>query len=42
MRKILFWIFILTFTASLARAQDAATQQQIDQIDGRIQDIYAV
>jgi LysM repeat protein len=39
MRKILFWLFILAFTASLARAQDAATQQQIDQINGRIQDL---
>ena len=39
MRKISFWLFILAFTASLARAQDAATQQQIDQINGRIQDL---
>ncbi len=39
MRKISFWLFILAFTASLAHAQDAATQQQIDQINGRIQDI---
>jgi LysM repeat protein len=42
MRKISFWLFLFTFTASLARAQDAATQQLIDQINGRIQDIYAV
>ena len=28
------------FTSSIARAQDAATQQQIDQVNGRIQDIY--
>jgi nucleoid-associated protein YgaU len=42
MRKILFWLFILTFaafTAGIAHAQDAATQQQIDQINGRIQDL---
>jgi len=39
MRKILFWLFILAFTAALARAQDAATQQQIDQINGKIQDL---
>jgi phage tail protein X len=39
MRTISFWLFIFAFTASLASAQDAATQQQIDQINGRIQDI---
>ena len=39
MRKILFWLFILGFTASVARAQDAATQQLIDQINGKIQDL---
>ena len=39
MRKISFWLFIFAFTASLARAQDAATQQQIDQINGKIQDL---
>jgi len=42
MRKILFWLFILAFavfTAGPACAQDAATQQQIDQINGRIQDL---
>jgi LysM repeat protein len=39
MRKISFWLFIFAFTASLARGQDAATQQQIDQINGKIQDI---
>jgi LysM repeat protein len=42
MRKILFWLVIFGFTASLASAQDAATQQQIDQINGRIQDVYSV
>jgi hypothetical protein len=39
MRKIFFGLFILAFTVSLAHAQDAATQQQIDQINGRIQDL---
>jgi len=38
MRKISLWLFILVFTASLARAQDA-TQQQIDQINGKLQDL---
>jgi LysM repeat protein len=42
MRKILFGLFIFAFTASLAVAQDAATQQLIDQINGRIQDINSV
>ena len=39
MRIISLWLFIFAFTASLARAQDAATQQQIDQINGKIQDL---
>jgi phage tail protein X len=39
MRKISFWLFIFAFTASLAHAQDAATQQQIDQINGRIENL---
>jgi LysM repeat protein len=39
MKKISFWLFIFVFTVSLARAQDAGTQQQIDQINGRIQDV---
>lgn len=39
MRTISFWLFIFAFTASLARAQDAATQQQIDQINGSIQNL---
>ena len=33
-------MFVLA--VSPARAQDAATQQQLDQISGRIQDIYGV
>ncbi len=39
MRKISFWLFIFVFTVSLARAQDAATQQLIDEINGRIQNL---
>ncbi|HEY5296506.1 MAG TPA: LysM peptidoglycan-binding domain-containing protein [Verrucomicrobiae bacterium] len=39
MKKISLWLFILVFTASFARAQDAATQQQIDKLSGQIQDI---
>ena len=39
MRKILFWLFIFAFTASLVRAQDAATQQLIEEINGRIQNL---
>ena len=39
MKRILVWFFILSFSAVAARAQDAATQQQIDQINGRLQDI---
>jgi polyhydroxyalkanoate synthesis regulator phasin/phage tail protein X len=39
MRKISLWLFIFVFTASLARAQDAATQQQIDQLNGKLQDL---
>ena len=39
MRKISLWLFIFVFTASLARAQDAATQQQIDKLYGQMQDL---
>ena len=41
MRKISFWIFILICTVTLARAQDAATQQQLDKMFGQIQDMQA-
>ena len=41
MRKISFWIFVLICTITLARAQDAATQQQIDKLYGQIQDMQA-
>jgi LysM repeat protein len=42
MRKISFWLFIfafVAFTSGIARAQDVATQQQIDQINGKLQDL---
>jgi LysM repeat protein len=39
MRKISLWLFIFVFTVSFARAQDAATQQQLDKLSGQIQDI---
>ena len=45
MRKTSFWLFIAAvaaITSGRARGQDAATQQQIDQINGRIQDVYGV
>ena len=39
MRKISLWVFILALTVSAARGQDAATQQQIDQLNGKLQDL---
>jgi phage tail protein X len=42
MKKISFWLFLFAFAifmSGVARAQDSATQQQMDQINGRIQDI---
>src|SRR5271169_442210 len=42
MRKILLGLLIVTsavFMASFARAQDAATQEQIDKLSGQIQDL---
>jgi LysM repeat protein len=42
MRKISLWLFIFVFTiftAGVSRAQDAATQQQIDKLSGQIQDL---
>ena len=41
MRKISFWLSLLILTVSLARAQDAATQQQIDKLSGQFQDLLA-
>ncbi len=39
MKKILLWLIILIFTAALGRAQDTATQQQLDKLSGQIQDL---
>jgi len=42
MRKISLWLLIfalVAFTASRARAQEDATQQQIDKLSGQIQDL---
>jgi LysM repeat protein len=39
MKKISVWLFIFVFTVSMAHAQVAAIQQQIDQINGRLQDL---
>jgi LysM repeat protein len=39
MRKIPLWLFIFAFPAWVAHGQDAATQQQMDQINGRLQDL---
>jgi cell division protein FtsL/phage tail protein X len=38
MKRILTWIFILSFSLTAARAQDDATQQQINKLTGQIQD----
>ncbi len=39
MKRILTWFFILGISLAVARAQDAATQQQIDQLNGKLQDL---
>jgi LysM repeat protein len=39
MAKISLWALTLVFTASLAWAQDTATQQQLDKLSGQIQDM---
>jgi len=39
MRKIALGLLIFTLAASGARAQDAATQQEIDKLSGQLQDI---
>jgi len=41
MKRFLTWVLILSFLAVVARAQDSATQQQIDKLSGQIQDILA-
>ena len=39
MKRILVWFFILSFSLAAARAQDDATQQQINKLTGQIQDL---
>jgi LysM repeat protein len=39
MKRILAWFLILSFSIAAARAQDSATQQQIDKLSGQIQDL---
>ena len=38
MKRISTWIFILIFSVAAARAQDDATQQQINKLNGQFQD----
>lgn len=38
MKRILVWLFIFGFAAAVARAQDDATQQQINKLSGQLQD----
>ena len=37
MKKIFLWVLILGFTAAPGRAQETATQQQLDKLSGQIQ-----
>jgi LysM repeat protein len=39
MKRILIWIFILGISLAAARAQDDATQQQINKLNGQVQDL---
>ena len=39
MKRISVWLLILSFSALSAFAQDDATQQQIDKLNGKIQDL---
>ena len=39
MKRILVWFLVLSFSAVAARAQDDATQQQINELNGRIQNL---
>jgi LysM repeat protein len=39
MKRILVWVFILSLTIAAARAQEDATQQQINELNGRIQSL---
>jgi nucleoid-associated protein YgaU len=38
MKRILVWLFILVFSVAAVRAQDDATQQQINKLGGQLQD----
>jgi len=38
MKRILIWFLVLSFSIAAARAQDDATQQQINKLSGQIQD----
>ena len=39
MKRISVWFLVLSSLAVAARAQDDATQQQIDKLSGQIQDL---
>jgi TolA-binding protein len=39
MKKISLWLFIFAFTAWVAHGQEDATQQQIDKLNGQVQDL---
>jgi LysM repeat protein len=39
MKKISLWLLVFTFAVCLARAQDDATQQQINKLNGQVQDL---
>ena len=39
MKRILIWFLVLSFSVAAARAQDDATQQQINELNGRIQNL---
>ena len=41
MKKILAWFLISSLAVAAVRAQDSATQQQIDKLSGQIQDVLA-
>jgi LysM repeat protein len=39
MKRILVWFLVLSFSVAAARAQDDATQQQINKLNGQVQDL---
>ena len=39
MKRISLWVLVFTFAAFTLRAQDPATQQQMDKLSGQIQDL---